>query len=163
MRAVIPARRSWFVLLFLCFWLVGWAFGEVTVARQLLSPSEKAPDPFLYVWLVGWSLGGVFALVTILWQLAGKEIIAVSTGALVHRKEIFGLGRSWRYKISEVKNFRALEPEIVQSVGRSGGTVQGPIAFDYGARTIRIGASLDAAEGRMLVEKLAARLPRSLR
>ncbi|MBI3760199.1 MAG: hypothetical protein HY269_10680, partial [Deltaproteobacteria bacterium] len=26
----IPARKNWFIILFMAFWLVGWFFGEVT-------------------------------------------------------------------------------------------------------------------------------------
>ncbi len=166
--AVLPARRNWFVVLFLCAWLVGWVFGEVTAIHQLLSPSENSPRLFMLAWLVGWTLGGAFALAAVLWQLAGREVISVSAATLMHRVEAFGLGWSRAYKASEVKALRATEYASNPFTSQAAwfppvtGSGFGPVAFDYGARTLRLGAALEEAEAKLLVEKLAARLPRRL-
>lgn len=53
-RVVIPARRNWFVLLFLCAWLGGWVFGELGASGDLLRGGDKTPMGFLSLWLVGW-------------------------------------------------------------------------------------------------------------
>jgi len=167
-RAVIPARHNWFVVLFLCAWLVGWVFGEVTVIYQLLSPSEKTPWLFLLAWLAGWTLGGAFALGAVLWQLAGREVVSVSPATLLHRVEAFGLGWSRSYKASEVKNFRATEYSTNPFTNQAAwfppltGSGFGPVAFDYGARTLRLGAALEEAEAKLLVQKLAGSLLRRL-
>ena len=49
----------YFIILFLCFWLCGWAFGLVSAVKGLLTGG--GPSLFLAVWLAGWTLGGVFA------------------------------------------------------------------------------------------------------
>jgi hypothetical protein len=165
LRAVVPARRNWFVLLFLCTWLVGWVFGEVAVTCQLLSPSEGTPQLFLLAWLVGWTLGGAFALTAVLWQLAGKEVISVNAATMLLRVEAFGLGWSRAYKASEVKNLRATEYASNPFTNQAAwlppliGSGFGPVAFDYGARTFRLGAAFDEAEAKLLVERLVTRLP----
>ena len=92
LRASIPARRNWFVILFLCAWLGGWFFGEVSAAKELLNPKEHTASGFLSFWLLGWTLGGAFCLGTILWQLAGREVLVASSSSLVYRIELFGLG-----------------------------------------------------------------------
>ncbi len=72
----IPIRRQVFAMLFLPVWLVGWSFGEVFAARQVLgSALPLAGNAFLLVWLAGWTLGGAFAWSTFLWQVAGREAL----------------------------------------------------------------------------------------
>ncbi len=106
-QAIVPARRNWFVLLFMIAWLVGWFFGEISAIGQLLSPNEKAPQLFMAAWLTGWTIGGVFAFCAVLWQLAGRELISITSSSLEHRIETLGIARSRVYKIGEIKNLRA--------------------------------------------------------
>ena len=168
LSATIPARKNWFALLFMCVWMGGWVFGETQVIGQLLDGDDKTPLLFLTVWLIGWTAGGVWAIASILWQLGGQEIIAVGASYMLHRIEIFGLGINRDYRLSEVQNFRATELASDFSKYRGAmlpaffGPSAGPVAFDYGARTIRMAPSLDEAEARQLVQKLAPRLPRKL-
>ncbi len=171
LRLVVPARRSWGAIVFLCVWLGGWAFGELTVLQELMAPPENGdrPDLFLMVWLAGWTLGGVCVLGTILWQLAGREVITLDATTLTHRVTLLGLGRTRAYKVTEVKNLRATERSATERVADQAswfpplaGAGHGPVAFDYGARTYRLAGALDEAEAKLLVETLHKRLPRRL-
>ena len=168
LRAVISARRSWFVILFLTAWLGGWFFGEVRAAEELFRNDDKTPSGFLAFWLAGWTVGGVYAAGVLLWQLAGREIITLSATTLLHRIEVFGFGHGREYRVSAVRHLRSTDyaANLVSNqsawfppVTRGGA---GPIAFDYGARTIRMGPALDEAEARMLVRELSTRLPANL-
>lgn len=65
-------KRSWLNLLpaaFLCFWLCGWAAGEIFALSALFGMGDDpAPLParlFLLVWVAGWTYGGAMAI----WQL----------------------------------------------------------------------------------------------
>jgi hypothetical protein len=168
LRISIPARRNWFVLLFLVAWLGGWFFGEVNAASELLAPKEHSPSAFLAFWLVGWTLGGAFCAGTVLWQLAGREVLVVGGGVLQRRIELFGLAWSRGYRLAEIKALRATDyPSGSFTNQRAwfppiGGNGYGAIAFDYGARTIRAGASLDDAEAKQIVRELSKSLPRSV-
>jgi hypothetical protein len=165
LRAVIPATRNWFIMLFLLAWLGGWAFGELSAVRELLTASAKTPTAFLSFWLVGWTIGGAFALATVLWQVAGREVITVNSTTLSYRVEILGLGRTRSYRAAEVKGLRATDYSINPFTNQRAwfppitGSGVGPVAFDYGARTIRVAPSLEEAEAKMLVRALAAKLP----
>lgn len=156
------------MLLFMCVWLCGWVFGEIHAIRELLSPSEKTPQLFLMVWLAGWTLGGAFALGTVVWQFAGREVITVSSAELEHRVEAFGVGRTRTYRLSEVKNLRATDYSANPFTNQATwfppvtGSGYGPVAFDYGARTMRLAPALEEAEAKLLVSKLSPRLPRRL-
>lgn len=166
-RVAVPARRSWFVILFLCVWFAGWIFGETSAISQLTDPQKKSADAFLFIWLIGWTLGGGWVLLTVVWQLFGKEIIMVEQGAIAHRAEILGIGRTWLYATNQVTHLRAVEFSSNMLSKQAAwkppffGDMGGPIAFDYGARSIRIAPSLDEAEARLLVHKLQGRLPAS--
>jgi hypothetical protein len=167
LRAFIPARRNWFIVLFLIAWLGGWIFGEVSAARELLNPRDDTPSAFLFFWLAGWTLGGAFCIGTVLWQLAGRELLIVNSTSLVHRIEVLGLGWSRAYRTAEVKNLRTTDYSPNPFTNQRawfppvGGSGYGPIAFDYGARTIRLAPGLEEAEARMLVGELSPRLPRA--
>ena len=152
----IPARRQILVILFLPFWLVMWLFGEVFVTGMLLT--GNGPILFMTVWLAFWTFGGAFAVFAWFWMIAGRERLILKPGLLVHRLEVFGIGRSREYEIAHVQNLRVSpEPQIARSWSaylRLWGLGGGVIAFDYGAKTIRFAASLDEAEGRMIVTRM---------
>jgi hypothetical protein len=165
-RISIPARRNWFIILFLIAWLGGWFFGEVSAATELLNPRDKTPSGFLAFWLLGWTLGGAFCIAAVLWQLAGREILTVNPSWLIHRVEVFGFGLSRTYLASDVKNLRGTDDAPSLFVNQRAwfpplvGSGYGPIAFDYGARTIRLAPGLEEAEAKMPVCDLLQRLPR---
>jgi hypothetical protein len=160
----IPARRHPFALLFLPLWLVGWAFGWRMAFGQLTSSrGEGPPDLFLLVWLIGWTAGGVFAIWALAWSLAGREVVTLRPHELILARRILGLGRARRYDLSHVADLRAspesYSPSDFRSSMRFWGVGGGPIAFDYGASTVRFGAGLDEAEARQLVQRLIGRQP----
>lgn len=167
-RAVVPARRNAFALIFACIWLGGWAFSEMHVARVLLYPTETTPRLFLAFWLAAWTLGGAYTLGMVAWQIAGREVIAIDPTTFQHRIEAFGIGRTRNYRLSDVKNLRATEYSTNLFTNQSewlppvAGSGFGPVAFDYGARTIRLAAALEEAEAKILVNVLSTRLPRRL-
>jgi hypothetical protein len=165
LQAVVPPKRSWFAIPFLTLWLCGWAFGEFRAIGELLNPSEKTPVEFLALWLTGWTLGGIFALGTILWQVAGRELITVSSSFLVHRVEALGFGRTRIYSAENIKALRATDYASGGFQNQQGmfppffGPGIGPVAFDYGAKTIRLAPGIDEAEAKVLVRELARGMP----
>ena len=177
-RASIPARRNWFVVLFLCAWLGGWVMGEASALGQLFNikigffhgfAKSSAPPPaqfFLMFWLAAWTLGGAFVITSILWQLFGREIIGVEDGELIHRAEVLGIGRTRAFAGAQIAHLRAVDMDLSSGSRRANwsgmpsfGRGVGSIAFDYGARSYRIGSSLDEAEARLLIQQLKRRLP----
>jgi len=145
-------------MLFLSAWLVGWGFGEVMAARELLFGNRSAPDLFLAAWLILWTLGGAAAVYAWLRMLAGREVIVLGGGVLTIKAEVFGVGRRNEYDVAHIKNLR-VEPPAAFSNDMSGamrfwGIGGGPVAFDYGSKTLRLGAGLDDAEARDVIREL---------
>jgi len=158
---VIPATRSILLLVFLSAWLVGWAFGEVMVTRQLFSGRAREGGLFLAAWLTMWTVGGAAAIYAWLWMAVGKEIVSLRPGVLSIRRDVFGLGRSHEYDLAHVRGLR-LSPQVSDPFGRTSGTRfwgigGGLIAFDYGAKTFRFGAGVDEAEASQIIGELKAR------
>jgi len=164
LQIVIPAGRNIPILLFLSAWLVGWAVGEITVARQLLAGTRGPADLFLIAWLTMWTLGGGWAIYTWLWSAVGKEIIHLRSDALTVKRDVLGFGRTHEYDLAHVSNLRVasavpVDPFNWGSSRRVWGMGQGIVAFDYGAKTFRFGGSVDEAEGAQLVNTLRQRHP----
>jgi hypothetical protein len=161
-EVVIPARRNPFLLLFLPVWLTGWAFGELSVARDLLSgDAAKGNRLFLGVWLTFWTVGGVCALATWVWTAFGREIVALPPGLLAVRLDVHGLGYTREFDRAQVRNLRVVRPPRGPFVWRvgwdSGPNAEGTIAFDYGGTTKRFGVGLDEAEAALVIADLRTR------
>ncbi len=160
LRIVIPARRNWFILLFLAVWLVGWAFGELSAIGVLFDVGpmrtgrRSAPSAFLAFWLLGWTFGGAAAAYTWLWNLCGREIVRIDGAALAISREPIPFPRSREFDWTQVRNLR-VSPSLRPRQNFSPGT----IAFDYGARTHGFGRGLDEAEAQMLIDAIARRFP----
>jgi len=160
LELVIPAKRNLFLMLFLLAWLGGWAFGEVSALKELRS-GAGAPKAFLAFWLVGWTLGGGFAASVWLWMLAGRERILLRSGILAVRREVFGLGWTREYDLAQVRNLRVSAESDNRAgwgaTGRFWGFSGGPVAFDYGASTVRCAASVDEPEAAQIIRDLKTR------
>ena len=155
----IPARRHILAVIILPVWLAGWCLSEVFVVLQIAFGENR--QPLLILWAAAWTVGGAFAAFTLMWNLAGRERVLLEPGAVVHRYEVFGIGRSREYNLAQMRNLRVSPvPTTGWFTGvneRNWGPGGGMIAFDYGARTIRFGASLDEAEANMIVSRMKER------
>ena len=169
-EAVISSRKSIFIMLFIPVWLVMWAIGWTSAFSNLTSADNQTPDLFLMVWIVMWTLGGLWAISLLLWQLAGREIIGVEQGVLQHRVELFGIGRTRKFEGQHITQLRVVDfsPSFMSQqqayypplfLGKG----IGPLAFDYGAKSMRIGPSFDEAEMRILLSEFYSRLPNNVK
>jgi hypothetical protein len=158
----IPAAKNWFLILFIGFWLCGWAFGEVSVIRQLATGKAHGAGLFLIAWLGGWTVGGCFCISMWLWSVAGHEIVSLTPTSLAIRQDILGFGRSREYDLPSVKNLR-IDDTPINSRSSEGFSLPTPfggkIAFDYGAKTFRFGSGVGEAEASHLIELLKSRYP----
>ena len=78
---------------FLCFWLFGWAVGEIFVSRAVWNAIEEAKFDggfwFMAAWLGGWTVGGIFAFKAVLNLARGEppEIFVISPTQITHQKK----------------------------------------------------------------------------
>ena len=161
LRITIPAKKNYFLILFLAFWLVGWAFGEITALAQVLNPESGAPKLFMLAWLCGWTVGGAFAIYAWLWNVKGQEIVNLSSTELQHVRRLPFFQRSKEYDLSAVSKLRAQAPDRSIFGTRNGmefwGISGGSVVFDYGHSTHKFGAQLDEAEANHIVTTIKQR------
>ncbi len=159
----IPAKKNWFIIVFLCFWLCGWLIGEIMVPTTFFhSGKDGLFDLFPLVWLCGWTVGGAFCLATLWWNLAGKEMISISAGVLKITKK-GSIAPTKSYDLNEARNFRVWEePDNNFGFGTRRTSMapwnvgaNGTIKFDYGLKTVKFGDRLYQAEGEYILQRLA--------
>jgi hypothetical protein len=166
LRLTIPARKNWFILIFLTVWLGGWLIGEFFAIGTLFTNGSDGISLFLLFWLAGWSIGGIFAFQILVWNLRGKEIITIGSGRLSIAKKGTIFGKEKVYDLREVKRLRVQDDASVFNTvfGQRRNTLGpfnsgGMLRFDYGMKTIRFAADIDEAEAEALLSKLAGRYP----
>ncbi len=160
--------------LFLGIWLCGWAVGEIFVGSafikgviQQLTDGESslsAPWLFMVAWLAIWTVGGGAALVTFLWQVAGREVVEVSHDAFKIGRKVFGLGPSKSYNPINIDNLRIddSQPAVSSRFVRFSNTRSssaGSLMFDYGGSQVHFGSGLDSGEAKLLLAEIQSRYP----
>ncbi len=102
LRFIIPAKRSWFTVVFLGFVPSISAPGLVALQfllwRALLRPGAGTFEQLvvlalLGLWLIAGGLWGDVARVWA-WNLAGEETISVDVGSLCVHRKVWGRGRT---------------------------------------------------------------------
>jgi hypothetical protein len=157
----IPTAKNVLKIVFLGAWLGAWFLGETSAIQQVVSGKSHSSDFFMLFWLCGWTIGGGWAILTLLWNAAGREEITVGQGMIKIKKTIWGIGLSREYTLSSTRDFRVVSDHNSDSAfnGTRGlgfwGYICGPIVFDYGMKTIKFGLGIDEAEARYIIEVLA--------
>lgn len=165
LRIIIPVKTQVFVTLFLAFWLVGWAVGEVLVPYQMLF-NPKLPAfglIFMLAWFGAWTVGGAFAISTLLWNIAGKEIIELTSTTLKRRKQIPLFSRSKEFAVANIANLR-LAPTALSALWYYRQTrsflifSDGTLSFDYGRDTHHLASDLDEADAKYVIDEMCKRV-----
>lgn len=153
----VAAPRSWTMIVFLLFWMVGWAGGEVAVGTALFSGEIRTSAyGFLAAWLLVWTLGGAAGVIGLLWAFAGHELLAVQGGTLTLRRAAGPLGKTQAFPLSDVRDLRYVPPT---SGDRKTRAAPGALAFEHGGRTVRFGTYLGAGDARAVVDALSPPVP----
>jgi hypothetical protein len=165
LRISIPSRKQWLIILFISIWTIGWAFGEITALGAILSgQAADGSGSFLLIWLLFWTIGGCFAVFILTWQLFGKEVIEVSSQAIITKRVLFGVGSPKEYSYEYIQALRVslhANGDLFgwSRAGRMYGLSGGLIAFDYGAKTIHFGIGIDEAEAKQILVEITQRFP----
>ncbi|MBX3580953.1 MAG: hypothetical protein KF810_03535 [Rhizobiaceae bacterium] len=135
----IPPSRQVAPILFIIFWLCGWAVGEYFAIGELASSGFGFPGIFILVWLIPWTLAGAGCVWVILWQLFGTENLYFTAGALVREWRLLFQGRRRVVMASEIMSVKVDGP---------GGDVAGlgTIKVETTGKSMRIGSGLDHNE-----------------
>lgn len=164
LQIIIPAKRNWFLLIFVGAWLFCWSLGEIFALGMVVGVLSGDPvGLFVLFWLIGWTVGGFFVFRTFLWNLMGKEVITVGQGQLSIDKKGALLFKPKVYNLNEVRNIRVHDDNA--AFGPFGGRRNdfgafnsgGTIRFDYGLKTVKFANGIDEAEAKFILDKLKER------
>lgn len=163
LRVEIPARRDLRIVLYAAFFLGFWVLGEAAALHALLADPGGGRRLAAAVCLVPWTAVGAGVLAACLWLAAGRVVVTATDRALSLRCEALGIGTARAYDPAHVHALRLAPRWIFAPKPALGFTLwitpgAGPIALDYGVRTVRFGNGLEEPEARRLVAALAGRL-----
>lgn len=180
MTITTPAKCSGGLLVFLVFWLCGWAVGEFLVLWGAVtwlfgwSGDEAAPVStlvvlFMAAWLMLWTIGGIAALAALLWMLTGSEIVRVSSAGIEVLRYTLIWKRHRSYDARHIARLRLRPPRgrfdnddtdsRNSASGMLNGFSDGSIKFDYGRKTVGFGLELDDADARHVAGEITQRYP----
>lgn len=159
LRITIPAPTQAFGLVFMSLWLVAWVVGEAFAIGKVASGEfYQNPETGLIIWFVVWTLGGGWIIYTLLWQLAGKEIIELNSTTLKQIRRVLLFNRSREFAVAKMANIRLAPPAPKYSNGKymiqNPGFGSGAIAFDYGRDTQQLGQGLEEADARHVINEM---------
>jgi hypothetical protein len=138
-----------FAIFFSVFWVGFGAFSSYMIVEDITSDFPFTLPKIIYVLPVEWLLGSIFLAAVFIWRFTFKEIFVVSEQEIVVNQQSRIFSRSSRYLAEHISDLRA-----------STSYWNKPIAFDYGARTMRFGQGLDEAEAKQIVARIQERFPR---
>lgn len=161
----IPAKRNYFVIAFLSFWLTGWTIGGfIAIGVVLFSSTPISAQLFLLFWLCGWFFGEVAAGSTLLWQLTGKEIISINNKGISLTSKIVSFSKSKHYHINNIRNLGIASTNSSTPFNTNNSVANpmlskflsfvpttGQLSFSNGMKTIRFAAEVDEAEAQQIL------------
>lgn len=110
---IVPAKKQWFVIIFLGLWLCFWSVGEFFAVKTIFTGKIGiATGVYLFVWLSGWTYGGFFAFKSFWWIIAGQEVISFTKNDFIINKKGAFFYKATTYGTADAKNFRILEDNL---------------------------------------------------
>ena len=157
LEIVIPAPCNILVAIFLAAWLGAWCFSERWAIQALLHGKDSNAPLALILWFVGWTVGGIWTLIVLLWQFAGREILKLTPRTLSLQSEVLRIGVTREYSIEDVRNVRAVTIGDYSAWGWSV-VPRGDdgLAFDYRSQTVHFGTWLNEPEASQIINELRA-------
>jgi hypothetical protein len=175
LKITIPSKRNAGLVVFLGFWLCGWAIGEVMVGYSLVAGLlNTGPAPvkgmtgagaaFALFWLCGWTVGGAAALYAWLWNIHGREIITVNIESLTVARVIPGWSSQKEYRMPDVANVRSAGAALFPRAAGADRTLlrRGRVLFDYEESVKAFGKELSEEEAGEIVDEIARMFPQKV-
>ncbi len=165
LKITIPSGRQWFATYFSSFGFLimsVMSFGELF---EIILHENTTETWINILFLIISSVGTVVLGYTLIWRLAGREILTVGPDLMALRRYPTLFWRTKVFRADKVRGLRATFFFLVFSPWQEikfsdlWGINIGPIAFDYGAKTYRFGAGIDEAEAKQIVSLIKSRFP----
>lgn len=137
LQIVIPGWFGWGAIALDVLWLSWTAVVSGGEILRILHDKSHWPTSGL---LIFWGSHVLTALVLLLWQLAGCEVIFIDGVTLTQRFQVFGLGWTRRFLLAEVRNLNvsSMFTPIVGTEWRQD-KLRNSVSFSYRHKAYRLG------------------------
>jgi hypothetical protein len=147
-------HRSWGSIAFLLFWLTCWTGGGLAAAGA--AGDERGADrAFLLLWLGFWALGELLVVFWFMWELFGRELLAVTRMHVEHRQTIGPLRRTTRVPVGLVRDVRA---ELVPTGEEERRRTDYCVHVSCGKRSVLAGERMDYREAQYVASMVQSRM-----
>ncbi len=154
----IPANLNYFTLLFLSFWLILWTRGAIMTGSNLFfSGLPISENLFQLLWMIIWSVSWLGAILMILWQLFGYEMIFITAGSLVIEKRLFFLISRKIFAIDQISDMKI--NKLSRSQKQKSSIGESSVSFNFDGKTIHFALDLGLADIYGLLEILKKDMP----
>lgn len=150
LRISIPPPRSPFLAIFFVFWFTFWTYGGLTFTYEFWHGSRR--DLFTFLWLCFFWIFTPIVTHQLLFALIGYDVLMIRPDVITHRAELLGFARARSFSVPEMRNLR-----FVPGSGSGKSRRASCIAFDYGAKTVRLAHEIEEAEGNMVIDRILQR------
>ena len=151
---------------FLVFWLGGWAFGEISVVRQIATTPADASTAFLVFWLCAWTVAGGMAMLMVrrVFQRSVPETLSLDAGGLLYDSGTPPFRMS--YGVRSTPSWSSLFPKRTQrKIDRSqlnslrlrDGDTRNRLTVDVGAERVELARDATDVEREWLFKMIADR------
>ena len=140
----VPNHKQGIHFPILIYWLMGWTFGELATVNEINHQGLNHSNDLFLAWTILWTVIGTGTLFDLLWQLWGRQTLAIDRAFLTQRHGLLGLHWVKRYDLTCVHNVRTVSPSEPGVYGRA-------LAFDYDGKPIQLGPNMDEMEAKQLV------------
>jgi hypothetical protein len=164
-RVSIPLRRSWFQALVATFAAGAWLLTGFKVIGALFVDATASPGSRVAA-LITWSLVTIPFVGSCLLAVVGRQLVDVNDSSITIRKALAGIGLPRKYAADRIANLRVVDlsdPHEISGLSEkelAKGMAGGPLAFDYGTRTVHFGPGLLDVEAGQILAELLGRFPR---
>ncbi len=143
-----PARKLLPTLL-----IMGWSLGWFGFAWGYFRQETEAGRGISWFAAFAFAFGAWQGLRMFFIALGGAEDLNISMQTLRYRRSVFGIGRYRDYHLSDVKRMRVIEGAVENDNQKS------CLAFDYGAKTVKMAHGMEEAEIKMILDEIRRRRP----
>jgi hypothetical protein len=141
----------------LAVWLLAWVLSGFIVLPELFNVEIDFRQRFFYfVFLMFWSFFAFKIGYTFFWKKYGKEMLKISEGTLVYKRDIKTYGTAHTYFLENIKNLEinSLSPGSFLEAYYSSFWMMGieSVQFDYLGKTVKLGLQLGKNDAQKLYD-----------
>lgn len=154
-RIEVPARRPFFIILFLTFWLCLWTVGGLAALAGLFDGTgDAAGNLFSAIWLCVWAFGWIYTAISLAWMGFGTDTLWIGSSQIGRKLSVGALSKSYEYDVTHAKRtwFKKQPIGSTSAAPWSGNSV----VMSYGGKQVKFANGVDETEAQIILDTLTS-------